>query len=183
MNYFLNFAQTETTEKAGMFEALGIDWKLLLLQGVAFLLLVGLLGKFVYPKLIKMIDDRQAKIDESVIAAEAAQKKAEAAEDAVETELNKARKESAQIIETARQEAADVVAASEQKAQAKAEHIVREAKAQLDNEITKARAALRQETIELVGLATEKIVKQKLNAKTDAVLIESALAESVGKKA
>lgn len=178
MNHYLStFAQTETAEKANMFEALGIDWKLLILQSVAFLLLVWLLGKFVYPKLIKMIDDRQAKIDESVQAAETAQKKAEAAETAVEDELAKARKESATIIETARQEAADVAAAAEKKAQAKAEHIVKEAKAELDSEITKARQALRKETIELVGLATERIIKKKLDTTTDAALIRDALSQ------
>jgi F-type H+-transporting ATPase subunit b len=171
----IQFAQTESSTKPGMFEALGIDWKLLILQTVAFLLLVFLLGKYVYPRLIKMIDDRQAKIDDSVAAAELAQKKAEAAESAVEDELKKARADAAIIVETARQEAADKASESEKKAAAKAEYIVKEAQAELAAEISKARDMLHKETIELVAYATEKIVKQKIDAKADASLIKDAL--------
>ena len=55
--------------KADLFTSLGIDWKMLIFQGVAFIILVFLLGKFVFPILIKSVDDRQAKIEDTAKAA------------------------------------------------------------------------------------------------------------------
>lgn len=162
-------------EKAGLFEALGIDWKLLILQGVAFLILVALLGKFVYPILTKALDKRQEQLEAGAKASEEAQKRAIEAEEAVEKHLKAARKQADEIVATAHKEASDMVAAAEKRASAKAEHIVSEAQANLENEVAAAKKALKQETIELIALATEKVVGEKLDAKKDGVLIETAL--------
>ena len=48
-----------STNSPSILEALGINWKLLVEQGIAFLILVWILGKFVYPALIKSIDTRR----------------------------------------------------------------------------------------------------------------------------
>ena len=47
-------------QSGGLFSALGIDWKMLLFQVIAFLILVWLMGKYVYPILLRTIDARQA---------------------------------------------------------------------------------------------------------------------------
>lgn len=56
-------ATTEAAASPGLFQALGIDWKLFVEQGIAFLILVLILSKFVYPALVKSIDDRRAAIE------------------------------------------------------------------------------------------------------------------------
>ena len=58
-----------TEAEPGLLGALGIDWKLLVIQGLAFLVLVWFLKKYVYPPLVKAIDDRQAVIEQSAKAA------------------------------------------------------------------------------------------------------------------
>lgn len=59
------------TESASgsIFDTLGIDGKLLVLQIVAFLILVFALSKWVFPVFIKIVDKRQAAIEESNKAA------------------------------------------------------------------------------------------------------------------
>lgn len=168
------FAATETAE-SGMFEALGIDWRLLILQGVAFVILVWFLGKFVYPHLIKAIDRREERIAESVAAAEAAEEKAESAQAEVEALLKKARTEAAMIVDTAHKEAAAESKEVEERAKKRADQIVSDARAQLDQDIARARKQLRDETTELVALATEKIIGEKLDAARDTKLIKSTL--------
>ncbi len=167
-------------EQPGLFEALGIDWKLLLLQGVAFLILVFLLGKFVYPVLIKAIDKRQEQLDAGAKAAEEAAKKAEEAEKKIAEQIKEARSEAEQIVATAHKEAGDMVAAAEERATTRAEHIVSEAKAQLETDITKARTELRRETTSLVAEATEKIIGEKLDSAKDGQLIERAVKGAKG---
>ena len=45
------FASAATKEASGgIFESLGIDWKILILQAIAFGLLVFILAKWIYPK-------------------------------------------------------------------------------------------------------------------------------------
>ena len=64
---------------AQFFAAFGIDWRLLLVQAVNFGLLLLALWYFLYGPVLKMIDDRRAKIAESVKVAEAAARRLEEA--------------------------------------------------------------------------------------------------------
>lgn len=180
MNFLNTFAATtETTESTGgdLFGALGIDWRLLILQIVAFVILVWLLGKFVYPWLMKSVDDRQKNIEEAAEAAKQAQQNA--ADSAAETAdlLATARKEAAEIVATAKLEATEMLTTSEARAKSTAEKIVAEAHAQVEKDIDKARRALHDETLELIALTTEKVVRKKHDKKADEALIADLLKE------
>lgn len=178
MGYLTQFASTETPAgNSDIFSTLGIDWRLLVLQIVAFLILVWLLGKFVYPWLMKSVDERQAKIEESVKAAELAEKKAESAQEEVAKLLKEARVEAKDIVTTAKDEAAAMVAEAEGKAKTRAEKIVKDAHDQLSKDVIAARKALHNDTIELVALATEKIVGKTVNDSIDKKIIAEAVKE------
>ncbi len=161
-----------------VFTALGIDGKMLLFQGVAFIILVFILGKYVYPVLMKTVDERQAKIEESVKAAQDAEKNAESAEENITKLLKEARAEAKDIVTTAKDEAAAMVAASEDKAKQRSEKIVADAHEQLQKDIIAARKQLHNDTIELVAMATEKVVGKSISEKIDDTLIASAVQES-----
>jgi F-type H+-transporting ATPase subunit b len=171
-------AATEVAEKASAFDTLGIDPKQLVFQIIAFGILVFALARWVFPVLIKAIDERQATIERSLEAAKQATDDLEKAEAKVEKLLAEARKESADIVALAHKEATAMVEEAESKAQKKAEHIVAEAKSQLDGEVLKARAVLRKDAKALVADATEKIIGQKLTSAADEKLIEQALSEA-----
>lgn len=183
MNFLHTFAaETTTTGNGDLFNALGIDWKLLLLQIVAFVILVFLLGKFVYPFLMKSVDKRQADIEAAAQAAQEAQAAASDTKEETARIMKQARKEAAEIVSTAKLEASELAATSEAKARSTAEKIVSEAHAQLDKDVAAAKRALHDETLELVAVATGAIVGKKLDAKTDAALISSALKDAEGSK-
>lgn len=168
---------SETAASPGLLEALGINGKLLLEQGLAFLILVAVLAKFVYPALIKAIDNRRDQIEAGMKEAKEAGEALERAEAKVADMLAEARKEADGIIARSQKEAAAQVAEAEEKAKARADQIVQEARSQLETDVAKARQALKKDTIELVALATEKVVKEKLDSKKDAALITEALQE------
>jgi len=177
VNFLTNFAETAEANK-DIFTALGIDLQLLILQIVAFLILVWLLGKFVYPWLMKSVDERQANIEEAAKAAKQAQESAADSEAETAQLLAQARKESAEIVATAKLEAAEIASNSEAKAKSTAEKIVADAHDQISKDIDKARRELHDETLELIALATEKIVRKKLDSKADAALIAEVLKEA-----
>lgn len=176
MQHLLFASTAESTEAStNLLSALGIDWKLLIVQIISFLLLVAILRRFVYPALNKALDEREKTIAASVEAAEKAKTDAEKAEADIERHLSDARKEAQTIVETAHKEAAVMIEEAQIRADKRAEHIVENARAQLDLDVQKAQAALRQETVELVAQATEAIIGEKLDSKKDKALIEKAL--------
>jgi F-type H+-transporting ATPase subunit b len=162
----------------GLIQALGIDWKLLIEQAIAFLILVGVLGKYIYPVLIKSIDDRRETIEAGLKEAEKSRQDLEKTEVRIEKLFADARKEADEVLKRAQAEATGVVSDAEVKAKIRAERIIADAHNQLEADITKARASLKRDTAELVALATEKIIHEKLDAKKDAGLIERALVSS-----
>jgi F-type H+-transporting ATPase subunit b len=180
MNIPTIIAATETAAaeagNEGLLQALGIDWKALLVNGIAFLILVGILGRYVYPPLIKAIDGRRDSIEKGLAEAKKSQAASQDAEKRMEAMLADARKEADEIVARGHAESTAMVAEAETKAKQRADQIVKDARAQLDADIVKARAALKKDTMQLVALATEKIVHEKLDAGKDARLVESAIA-------
>jgi F-type H+-transporting ATPase subunit b len=176
MNAFVIFA-AEEAGNAGLFQALGLDVKQLAINTVAFLILLMILAKFVYPALIKSIDSRRATIEASLAEAKKSQEASEEAEQRVEALLTEARKEADEIIARSHSESQTMIAEAETKAKSRAEKIVADARVQLTAEIDKARESLKKETLTLVALATEKVVGQKVDAKADARIIEEVIAQ------
>lgn len=168
-----NFAAS--SENNDLFATLGIDWFMLAMQAAAFLVLVFVLSKFVYPIFMRIIDERQEKIDASVKAATEAQQQAAQTQDAVAGLMKKARKEAGEIVETAKQEAAAALSAAETKSKSRAEQIVADARDQISKEIMAAKKDLHNETLSLVALATEKVVGDAIDVKADDKVIAAAL--------
>jgi F-type H+-transporting ATPase subunit b len=177
MTFIGQFAEAAAPED-NILVALGIDWRLLILQIIAFLILVFLLGKFVYPWLMKSVDERQANIDAANKAAAEAQAAAEKNHEQVAALLHQARIEAAEIVSTAKLESSEMVSSSEKKAKKSAEQIVAEAHEQIGKDVANARKQLYNDTLELVGLATEKVVGSTFNKQADSELIAKAIKES-----
>ncbi|HEY5805815.1 MAG TPA: F0F1 ATP synthase subunit B [Candidatus Saccharimonadales bacterium] len=170
-------AEHAAEESQSLFTALGIDVTLLIEQTIAFLILVFLLAKFVYPALIKVVDGRREQIEAGIKEAKQAEESLAKAEAKVSELLVEARKEADDILARTHQEAANVVADAESKAKTRAEQIVADARQQLELDVAKAREALKKDTVELVALATERVVGEKLDAQKDAELVKKSLAE------
>lgn len=177
-------AEAAADHSSGIFQALGIDGKLLILQALAFLLLVWLMGKFVYPYLIKAIESRRETIEEGLAQAKKADEDFKKAEEKIGKLMATARSEADDILARSKAEAAGIVESAEEKAARRAEQIVADAHDKLQNDVAAAREALRHETIELVTAATEKVLGEKIDSGKDAKLIDQALAaQAFGKKA
>ncbi len=175
---FYTFASAEAGENGGLLGALGIDWMTLILQIIAFTILVIVLAKFVYPPLLAMLNRRDKLVEDSVKAAKQAKEEAEKSEEKTAQLLQEARSEAQDIVKTAREESQQIVVDAESDAMKKADAIVASARAQLDQDVEKARQMIRGEAATLVARATEHVVREKVDAKSDAKLIETAIEET-----
>lgn len=157
---------------------LGVDWKLLVLQTIAFLILLWLLNKFVFPVLGAMLDKREKLIDESVQAAKDAEKNAAEAEAKTSKLMKQARKDADDMLASAKVEAADMVDAAEKKSRERADRIVAAAEDEIAKNIAAAKKSLREETLGLVAEATEKVVKRTVIGTVDKKVVADAVKEA-----
>lgn len=170
-----SLSTTAEAAQGGLVGALGLDVRLLIVQAIAFLVLVAILGKFVYPVILKAIDERRDKIEAGLRQAKQAETDLKSVEKKVADIIRDARNEAAQIVSRSQQEAASQAEATESRAVKRAQTIVDEARVQMDNDLQAARMALKQEAAALVARATEHIIKEKLDAGKDAKLISEAV--------
>ena len=155
---------------------LGIDLPTLIFQIIAFLILVFVLGKWVYPIFVGIIDKREAEIAASSKAANEAKQAADNASAEVAELLSTARREASEIVAAAKTEATAAVTAAEAKAKAKSEAIVAAAKSDIEKEVTSARRSLHNDMIDLVTTATQNVVGTAIATKNiDQALITRAI--------
>ena len=172
------FANSGASEKAGLFDSLGIDWALLAFQTVAFLILLFVLRKFVYPPMMEMLVKREKDLKAADAAAKSAKENADRAEEMTAEMMRKAREQASDIVASAREEATEVVEEAAKKATAKSEALIKEAHNTIAQEIENAKKDLYNSTLELVAEATGKVLGEKIDAKKDTKLISEALEEA-----
>lgn len=160
-----------------LFVALGLDLRSLLLNAAAFLVIVWLLGKYVYPVLVKALDAKRGELEAAARSQQDASAALAKAEQSAAKIMAEARESARELAGTAKQEAADMVKAAEARAAAQAERITTEAREQLARDVEAARRELKTETARLVVAATERVVGEKLDSERDAALIQRSLGE------
>ncbi len=156
-------------------EALGINLPSLLWHTINFLLLVGLLTKFLYKPVIRIMDDRSARIRESMEHADAIKEQLAKTSEETRLQLEAARKEGQAILEQANQIAEKVRGQARQEAQAEADKIVAKARAQLEQEREQTVAELRREMADLVVSAATRVIGESLDDRAQHRLIEEFL--------
>ena len=134
----------------------------IILGAVWFLILLGLIWKFVVPNFEKAYADRTAAIEGGLAAAETKQAEADAKLAELEAQLADARHEAARIREEAREQGAAIVSDLRAQGQAEQTRIVEAGKAQIEAERQQAVASLRAEVGSLATGLAGRIVGESL---------------------
>ena len=147
---------------------------------IAFLVILAVLAKLVWPPVLEMMEKRQQKIQEDLEAAE--RSKLEAAEEArsYEAKILDAHHEADAIVAKAKKEAEEVRSAVLAKAQREAADIIAKAHGAVDSERHKAMIELSSSVVDLSVEIASKIIGNDLSEEEQRRLAEKYLAE-VGK--
>lgn len=156
---------------------LGIDWKLLLAQAVNFLLLLYILKRFAYRPILKLLDERSKKIEKGLADAEAAEKRLSASLEEEKKVLSQAREEAKKIVALAETSAKKRDADMLEVTKGKIDKMIAEADAHLQDEKNKLLREAQSEIADLVVLGVEKVLREKVNEKTDRAFIDKSLRE------
>ncbi|ASU37264.1 F0F1 ATP synthase subunit B [Herbaspirillum sp. meg3] len=146
-------------------------------QFVVFFILAGFTMKFVWPPLIKALDERAKKIADGLAAADRGKADLAAAEKRVQAELATARDEGQKRIGDAEKRAQLIIEEAKKTASEEAARIIANAKADAEQQVTKAREDLRGEVATLAVKGAEQILKREVNAAAHAELLNQLKTE------
>ncbi len=144
----------------------------LIAQLIVFLILVWFTMSFVWPPIVKALDERALKISEGLSAADKAKAELSQANKRVEEQLSAARTDAAQRLADAERLAQSMIEEAKARANDEGVKIVAAAKAEAAQEALKARETLREQVALLAVKGAEQILKREVNASVHADLLD-----------
>jgi len=159
-------------------EGIGINWPLLVAFVVNFVILFVLLSIVAYKPITKMLNERQAKIKESMEQADIIRQDTARSEEEIKTHLENARKEGQNVIAQATQIGERLKEEAKQGARQEAESLIDKARGEIQREREKSTEELRAEFADIAILAAEKVINETLDKKKHRKIIDDVLKES-----
>jgi F-type H+-transporting ATPase subunit b len=127
-------------------------WPEFIIGTICFLLVFGVLGKMLLPRIQQILTERTEQIEGGLARAEQEQEEAQQLLEQYRQQLAEARHEAARLREEAREQGAQIIAEMREQAETEARRITQAAQAQIESERQQALASLR---AEVGALATE----------------------------
>ena len=159
------------------FNAFGVDLPKLIFQIVNFLLLLYLLNRFLFQRVLQILDERTARIRKGLEDAEAAERDRQLAQAEREAALDEARKEAQAMLARANKIAEDTRSEILDKARTESEALIARAREEITAEKDKAMSELRGHVADLALDAAGKLVRAQMSGDTQRRLVDDFLAE------
>jgi F-type H+-transporting ATPase subunit b len=164
------------------FDAFSVDVPKLAFQVINFLLLLYLANRFLFKRVLSLLDERNARINKGLEDAETAARDRELARAEREAAVAEARKEAADMLARANKIAEDTRNEILGEARSEAEKVTQRAREEITAEKDKAMSELRAQVADLALEAAAKLVRSDMNATTQRRLVEEFLAEVPSEK-
>ena len=142
---------------------------------VSFGILLWVLYKVAFPPILKILEERERKIRESLEQAERHRSEAERKLQEYEAKLNAASRDAEAVMAQAKERAQRLLEENEQRLMADAERIKGDTAREIEHERRKAIQEIRAQTTELALLVAEKVVGRTLNDQDHRRLADEAL--------
>ena len=158
--------------------SLGISLTGLLAQLIGFAILLIVLRMVAFKPIMRMMDERSARIREGLEAAEKMKDQATQADATVQKRLEEARQEGQGLIGQSQQIASRIQEEARQQARTEGDALLARARSEIALERDEAIAQIRREFADLTITAAEKVIGQSLDRKAHERLIEEVLTQS-----
>ncbi len=145
----------------------------LLIQMIAFVLLIWFVNKVLWAPLSKLMEDRQKKIADGLSAAEKGKHELELAEQKAKEVLKDAKTQAQNVLSQAEKRGSEIVEDAKVKAAEEADRIKASAQAEIEQEVSRAREGLRKEVASIAISGAEKILKKEVDAATHNDMLET----------
>lgn len=132
-------------------------------QTISFIFFVWFTMKFVWPLLLKQMQDRETKIADGLAAAEKGQESLARAEQRHAELLEEGKQQAAEIISQGQRRGDEIIEQSKLNAKAEGERLIHAAGAEIDRERTQAREQLKAHVATLALAGVEQILMREID--------------------
>ena len=140
-------------------------------QITVFFILALFTMKFVWPPVVKALDERAAKIAEGLAAAERGRQSLDLAAKRSAEALREGKGKVAELIAQAEARAQRIVEEAKEQARVEAEKIIAGAQAEIELEAARVKESLRERVAELAVDCAEKILRREIDIKAHAEML------------
>jgi len=144
----------------------------LVVQMIVFATLIYITMKWIWPPLLRMMDERARKIAAGLAAAEEGEKELTEARGKADDIVREARERAREIIDHAQHRASELVEEAKVTASAEGARIVASAQQQIELDTTRAKESLRREVAGIAVGAASKLLGREIDARTHADLLD-----------
>ena len=138
------------------------SWPEFIIGTVVFIVVFGVLGKMLLPRILTLLAEREDAIQGGINRADEAQAEAQAVLAQYRAQLEDAKHEASRLREDAREQGAQIIAEMRERAEAEARRITEAAQAQIEAERQQALISLRAEVGSLAVDLASRIVGESL---------------------
>ena len=156
---------------------LQLDVQQIISQAISFLILLWVLKRFAWRPLLSILDQRRERIEQDLAQAAAKKEELTRLEEDYRKRLAAIDQEARLKIQEAVQEGKQVAMEIQGQARVAAQNILAKAQETVEMELSKAKVTLRDQVVEMTLEALERMLRKKLDAQTDRLLIEASLEE------
>jgi F-type H+-transporting ATPase subunit b len=149
----------------------------LILQSIAMMIFVWFCMKFIWPPLLKAMDERRERIAEGLAASDRAEKELEQAKETIDEQLQEAKDKASQIVEQANQRHSQILDQAKEDAHAEKSRSVTAAEAEISQAANQAREELRAAVAALAVTGASKILEKEVDENTHRELLDKLIAE------
>jgi F-type H+-transporting ATPase subunit b len=149
----------------------------LILQSIAMMIFVWFCMKFVWPPLLKAMDERRARVAEGLAASDLAEKELEAAKLTAGEQITEARGKAGDILDRAQQRHSQILDQAKDDATTERQRQVTAAEADIALATNQAREDLRASVATLAVLGASKILGKEVDEDTHRELLDKLIAE------
>ena len=155
-----------------------MDFNLTLLaQSAVFAIFIWFTARFVWPPLMRAVEERQKTIADGLAAAAKGNRSLEDAAVKIAGELKTTRSQAQDILSAANKQAAQLVEQARAQAKSEADRIGAAAKGEVERQVQQAREALRKQVGELAVAGAGRILKREIDAKAHADVLKELAAK------
>ena len=143
----------------------------LVAQLVVFFILGWFTMKFVWPPIVKALDERATKIAEGLAAAERGKQSLELASKHSAETVREGKEKVVELLVQAEKQSQKIIEEAKVQARIVADKVIAGAKAEIEQEAARAKEALREREAELAVAGAERILRREIDAKAHADLL------------
>lgn len=146
-------------------------------QSIAFIFFVWFCMRYVWPPLVKALDERQQKIADGLAAAEKAQRELAEADTQVALLLKQAREDARVLIDQAEKRGNQIIEDAKEQARIEGARIITAARADIAQQTSQAREVLRQQVAGLAVVGAERILGEHMDQAANSKLLDDLVAK------